>query len=219
MNSYSQHGEDTRLMGFIDLVERRDGVTIPRLVVEAGASNGTTNSNSRMLIEQGWRAILIEPHPETYPTLAQLHHGNAKVHTVNMGLSDYPGPATTSLYLASEPGHSSLLPVAGARAVTVKTNNLCNIVMASPQYHGGIGILSLDIEGLEMKVLPDVLDLAPCILILEANTAGDRQAQRFLLRSGAVQYEEIACNSVNSIYYRADLINWDRRYALKWKCK
>jgi len=214
--SYSQHGEDTRLLAFITQVESRDNVTIPRLVVEAGASDGTTNSNSRLLIEHGWDAVLIEPHPQSFRALEALPRDNSRVELVNKALTDKPGPGTTTLYLHREPGHSSLIPQPGTEGVTVQGESLERIVTASDKFRGGIGILSLDIEGMEMKILPDVRLLRPAILIIEANNWNAADEQYRELKG---MYYLVARNSVNSIYYRRDLMQPGKRYVLKWKCR
>jgi len=218
VKSYSQHGEDTKLLEFIRVVETRDGVKIPRLVIEAGASDGTTNSNSRLFLEHGWRGILIEPHPECRTPLTSLWGQNAKVELVFKALADVQAPEPRNLYLATTPGHSSLLEKPGLKPVPVVAESLTRIAKASNHYKqaGGVGILSLDVEGLEMEVLPCVMRLRPAIVIIEANNALARERQRDWL--GGV-WCEIACNSVNSIYYSRDLMDFGKRYALKWKCK
>jgi hypothetical protein len=35
----------------------------PRILVEIGAHDGISGSNSRMLLEQGWCGLLVEPLP------------------------------------------------------------------------------------------------------------------------------------------------------------
>lgn len=215
MNRYSQHKEDLALIDFIKTVEARDGVTIPRLVIEAGALDGTTNSNSRLFIEQGWKAILIEPNPDKKAELNRLHGDNRNVDLVFKAVSDYPEKATTNLYIHPKTaGHSSLIPIDGADSVAVETDRLISIVTNSRLFTGDIGILSLDIEGLEVRIIPDILLLQPCIVIIEANCADAREQQREMMRP---HYIEIACNSVNSIYYRRDMIDGRKKYTLTWK--
>ncbi len=64
-NAYSQFGED----GIIDKIFELVG-TKNKWCLEVGASDGLFCSNTRRLIERGWRGILIESDPELYRRLA-----------------------------------------------------------------------------------------------------------------------------------------------------
>jgi hypothetical protein len=52
---YSQHGQALILQQLIT-------ADTPRVLVDIGAHDGITGSNSRALIEQGWHAVLVEPY-------------------------------------------------------------------------------------------------------------------------------------------------------------
>ena len=41
----------------------------PQLVVDIGAHDGVWQSNSNLMLQHGWRAVLVEPHPSTYRQL------------------------------------------------------------------------------------------------------------------------------------------------------
>ncbi len=45
-------------------------------VVEIGAADGINNSNSRMLIEKGWSALLVEPNVNNFERLKDLYDQN-----------------------------------------------------------------------------------------------------------------------------------------------
>jgi hypothetical protein len=71
-NAYSQEGEDGVIAAALDVLPVRS-----RLVVEFGAHDGLTNSNSRRLImEDGCRALLIEADPARYAALVALYDRN-----------------------------------------------------------------------------------------------------------------------------------------------
>lgn len=58
------------------------------IVVEIGAADGTNNSNSRRLIENGWEALLIEPNTNNYSKIKNLHKNNNSVRIENCGCSN-----------------------------------------------------------------------------------------------------------------------------------
>lgn len=60
------------------------GTHIGRLL-DIGANDGTTLSNSKALIDAGWAGILCEP-STVYKDLAKLHEGNLKVECLNVGV-------------------------------------------------------------------------------------------------------------------------------------
>lgn len=66
-NVYSQFGED----GVIAEVFKRIGTT-NKQCFEVGAADGKWFSNSRRLIDDGWRAVLIEAEPKNWPELDKL---------------------------------------------------------------------------------------------------------------------------------------------------
>ena len=79
-NVYSQEGEDGVIAAALALLPVRS-----RLVVEFGAHDGLTNSNSRRLImDDDCRALLIEADPARYAALAALYDRNeyARTHGV-----------------------------------------------------------------------------------------------------------------------------------------
>lgn len=79
MKSYSQNGEDLIILGYFK--------DLKGTLLEIGANDGTTLSNSRLLIENGWEAHLFEP-GDTFKTLRALHKENADVECYNFGVSN-----------------------------------------------------------------------------------------------------------------------------------
>jgi len=62
---YSQHGQALILQQLVT-------VDTPKILVDIGAHDGITNSNSSALVEQGWRA-----------QLSKLDHENSKANCVS----------------------------------------------------------------------------------------------------------------------------------------
>ena len=60
-------------------------------LLDIGANDGKTLSNSLALIEAGWNAVLIEPCEHPYEKLCDLHTGNEKVYCYNIALDTEDG--------------------------------------------------------------------------------------------------------------------------------
>jgi len=63
-------------------------------LVEIGANDGSTLSNSKLLIEKGWEAHLFEPSIPTFRKLEDLHLANTKVYAYPYGISEFSGERT-----------------------------------------------------------------------------------------------------------------------------
>lgn len=60
-------------------------------LLDIGANDGKTLSNSLALIEYGWSAVLIEPAPIPFDKLCALHEGNLDVHCLRLAISNISG--------------------------------------------------------------------------------------------------------------------------------
>ena len=80
---YSQNFED-------EIVAEYFGNFIGTLV-DIGANDGKTLSNSLMLIDRGWKAHLIEPNKTVFEKLEKLHQTNHNVFTWNSAIADFDG--------------------------------------------------------------------------------------------------------------------------------
>lgn len=56
-------------------------------LLDVGANDGKTFSNSLALIETGWNGFLLEPSPKAFQKLKALHADNHKVKCLNYGIS------------------------------------------------------------------------------------------------------------------------------------
>lgn len=82
---YSQNDEEQVILDFFG--DRSDGE-----LLDLGAYDGSTFSNSRALIEAGWNAVLIEPSPWPFGALVDLHKANPQVELVNALVLPAAGP-------------------------------------------------------------------------------------------------------------------------------
>lgn len=63
-------------------------------LLDIGANDGKTFSNSLALIELGWSATLVEPSPSAFKKLKALHKGNDKVKCINRAVAKEAGTIT-----------------------------------------------------------------------------------------------------------------------------
>jgi FkbM family methyltransferase len=65
-------------------------------LLDIGANDGKTFSNSLSLIELGWRAYLVEPSPKAFTKLTALHKGNDKVECLPVAMGESNAKAILS---------------------------------------------------------------------------------------------------------------------------
>ncbi len=80
MKSYSGNGEDRIL---VNLLEHYNFVG-PGTFVDVGAGHPENKSNSKLFIDRGWRALLVEANEERAQALAKYHRPNHDVGVVQL---------------------------------------------------------------------------------------------------------------------------------------
>lgn len=95
--SYSQGGEEAVIL------EAVKGIEVGNLI-DIGAGDGKTFSNSRALLEKGWHGLLIEPDFEVFAKLFELYRENPNVKLVNAPVMMDPHPVTFSKARPEEQG-------------------------------------------------------------------------------------------------------------------
>lgn len=83
---YSQNNEEQVIVSFF-------GNKVGNLI-DIGANDGITFSNSRKLLELGWSGELIEPAEKPFNKLKELYKDNKKVKLHNIAISDLRGELT-----------------------------------------------------------------------------------------------------------------------------
>ncbi len=81
---YTQNDEQRVILDELASVDRG-------LLIDVGAYDGVTFSNSRRLIELGWSAVLVEPEPTAFSALESLYADNPRVTLVRAALAERPG--------------------------------------------------------------------------------------------------------------------------------
>lgn len=166
---HSQYGEVEML-----ILQMVNSSSICRTVVDVGA-RGIDRSNSYDLLKRcGWRGILIEAHPELCEKL-KLDFGKFNVNVIHAAVSDYNGEA--DFFIGTNLDVSSLSETAAAGwgqvqgTFRVPVRRLPDI-LAEQKVPEKFDLLSLDIEGEDIKVLNDLIDnteYRPKWIIIEAS--------------------------------------------------
>lgn len=89
---YSQNSEDTLAL---DYFNHKEGATKLKTLLDIGANDGLTFSNSKLLIENGWTGFLLEPSEIAYKKCVENHKHNAdNTFIFNLGIANETGEQT-----------------------------------------------------------------------------------------------------------------------------
>jgi FkbM family methyltransferase len=177
---FSQYGEDKAISDYI-------GDAIGN-ILEIGANDGETLSNSLHFIKKGWGATLIEASPITFERLQYLHKDNDKVQCLNLCLSDkheevtfyhntdHMGKGDKDLLSTIDKSHfdnsSKNFPF---ESFKMKTHTISDCDFLYDNYK----IISIDIEGMDYKILKqlDLNKLSCDFLIIETHNENNLKKQ------------------------------------------
>ena len=132
-----------------------------RYLVDIGAHDGESWSNSRPFILDGCNGILVEPIPLPFQQLQSIYIGWNHVKTLCMAASNETGEATLFIGSDGEIGMGSTLCTdqnewfdtqRSDESNTVKTDTLTNI-LANTDWPQNFGLLLVDAEGMDYEVL------------------------------------------------------------------
>lgn len=175
-----------------------------------GENDGVTFSNVRALAERGWTGVMIEPDPEAFSRLEKLYLEYRGLYTYNYAISDYNGKKilqkSSSLLKNGDTGLVSTFNVS-------EMERFKSIVSYTPievqVYTWGTArnrwqirdfdMISMDIEGSELQVLPDI-DLSKTkLLCIEHNGKQDLKKEYEKYLEG---FKLIYTSPENLIYVR-----------------
>ena len=179
INSYAQNGEDIIIQKFFIGRNPYDCT-----ILDIGANDGVTLSNSRILIEQGWNACLVEPSPKAFTLLNKLYELRAGVYCYNYAIG--AGSGTQTFYESSEHlgnGDIALLSTLNEyelkrwegsgtefKEIEVEVLSFADFLKISPikKFH----CISIDAEGVDFEILQqiDISALGCELLVIEWNS-------------------------------------------------
>lgn len=168
----------------------KDDLSRQKFIVEVGAADGVDNSNSLELIQRGWLAFLIEPHPEYFRSLVKRYATNPRVKLSHYAISNVIG--WKNLYLN---GQCSSVVYVNGNYVAIQCTTLSDIfeLYSVPQT---IDLLSVDVEGHDLAVLSG-LDLKKYSvrLICVEHSMGKEVLDTFMAERGYKLFDRTMGNS------------------------
>ena len=168
---YSQNNEEQVILDYF-------GNKIGNLL-DIGANDGITLSNSRKLIELGWGAELIEPAEIPYNKLKELYKENKKVKLHNIAISDINGEMT--FYNSGEHlgnGDSDLLSTLSITdkqkwesKTEYKETKVKSMRWIDFNYWQLYDFINIDAEGYDLSILKqiDLIEVGCSCLCIEHN--------------------------------------------------
>jgi FkbM family methyltransferase len=203
------HG-DTSQFGEVSNLRKLLPPGLPKWIVDVGAHDGYTTSNSYPFVSDGWNAVLIEPLPDNFRKLKELYNGNPRVQLVHSACGDKAG--ILPFYIKSDPKAASFEATLcsddapgrawthSAQTIPVQVELLTDILRRTncpPEF----GILDVDAEGFDLEVLKglDFHQFRPMFILSEANDERpDKNEEKFnLLTQNGYQFvKQVVCNSI-----------------------
>lgn len=167
---------DTTQYGELSFLLEQVGIKNNGFIVDVGANDGYTHSNSYPFIRMGLNGLLLEPDPNMFLTLQELHTSNSKVRCINCAAGE--NQSKLPLYLGSE-GQSGYSTLCTEQSDWYERNRSHAFIEVDVQpithilnafYNTvSIDIMSIDTEGYDYFVLKG-LDFSlykPAIIITE----------------------------------------------------
>ena len=202
---YTQNNEEQIIL---DYFSKHNGTLT---VLDIGANDGKTFSNSLRVIEEGWNAVLVEPSPKAFAKLKELHGNNSNVICVQSAITNVNG--TFELQESStllNQGDVSL--VSSIKVEETERWRNANVLF-SPVFVMGLDfktfmvaidqykfdLISIDVEGFDYDVLSQInLTEVGCkMLIVEFN---GKEKEKFVDYCSKYSMKLISENPENLIF-------------------
>ena len=195
---YSQNREEEIILR---VVAKRE----PGYVLDVGAHDGRTNSNSLALIERGWKAILVEPSPFAFAKLLDLHGQNPRVTLVNATVGTER--RCVKFYECQGDQYSTtredMAKLWETRGIKYRSYWVSQITVSELINEIGCGadILSIDCEGVSFDILTSIPSAwSPSVIVVEH----DSRAIEITGWAAAKGYEVIGLNAENLLLMKVD---------------
>lgn len=220
-NSWFQFDVSCQIPFLSEIYEKVFGKETQGVLVEVGAFDGVTYSNSRGLLLRGWGGILVEPSPGPFQKCKALYADSLNVTVLQMAVSDEAGSLTLNLagplstisheqFIEYESQDWSSPSIEDLR-IEVQTQTLDNIL----RQHGfkrNFELLIIDVEGFEENVLRGftldqwkpkmiIIELADFHPTLVASKLSHIRCREIIQSKG---YQIIYRDSINTIYIDGD---------------
>jgi FkbM family methyltransferase len=192
----SQHGESSIVAALVQ-------ADWPPYLVDVGAHDGRSLSNSFAFTQLGWSGVLVEPLPRAFERMAALYRERPDVHCVQAACSDRDGEMRLRIGDDGPSPMTSTLDArrAGGETIRVTVKSLTSL-LDEHEAPADFSLLFVDAEGVDLEVLAglDFDRYRPRVIVTEDDVANAaRHADKYLLlqRRGYVLYTVVgATNSV-----------------------
>lgn len=197
---YSQNNEEAIIL------EALNGLAAPGRLLDIGAYDGKTFSNTLRLIEMGWHGVLVEPSPSVFLGCMALHAANPNIElinaaiSVNGGLSDFYDSGGDAVSSLSE-GHK----VRWEAGSQVRFKKFTVMTMSIAQLFTRVGynfdFINLDVESLNLELFRALpFDLMPSLKVLCVEHDG--HGSEMMSRMNELGFHLVGQNGENLIFKR-----------------
>jgi FkbM family methyltransferase len=199
--SYSQHGEDL-------IIQRLLRNCPSRSIVDVGANDGRSWSNSYLFGQLGYRLLLIEPMPHYADLCRQLYgdRDDVAVETAAVGRQRdhatffiHADQATDQLAMRSSL-RKELLPTPNMTEMRVNVHPLADL-LKKHRWPADYALLTIDAEGVDLEVLEtaQLEKWRPKVICVEEPDTSASTIPDYL---GQYRYRRVAICGPNGIYVR-----------------
>lgn len=179
MINYSQNDEQIYIANYFG--------SKPHHLLDIGANDGRTFSNSRHLLDNlGWSGLLVEPSPTAYKKLSSLYADNDLVECLNVAIANEKGKI--EFYDMGEHvgnGDTSLLSTAVkselARWTNVEFKKTKVKAITYAEIADTYDFITIDCEGLDLDVLKQIDLKNTSLVCIEHNSVRE-------VRNGIINY-------------------------------
>lgn len=170
---YSQNSEELHILEFFKNISTR------KCLLSIGENDGETFSNAFRLIEAGWEADLIEPSPEAFNKLNDLHFDNDRVDCHKIAIGTESGTmdfhdSGTHLNTGDTSLLSTLIPQEKERWKDTEWNVIPVQVLTYADFKADkpyeYDFISIDAEGLDVAILKQIDLTYTKLLCIEYNS-------------------------------------------------
>lgn len=202
--SYSQCGEDL----IIKYIFNNLGIHKPRFL-DIGAHHPSNLSNTYIFYQNGSSGVNIEPDPQLFSYIKKCRPRDINI---NVGITDQRGTLDFYVMTSSTLNTFSLVEAKNAESEKVKIDKVIQIVVIPINdilkehfSHVELDFLSLDVEGLDMRILQsfDFSICRPKVICVETITYSEKrdgknikEIEQLLIEKGYFAYANTHINTI-----------------------
>ena len=201
--SFSQYGEDQYI---IEVVK---GCKTKRLL-DIGAWDAKIFSNSRLLIESGWEAVLIEPSPGPLRNLVLEYGYNPKVKVVSGAVTVHGAPIeleiTDDALSGDDPPSLLKWKDSGVKFIGKMTSPAMSVKEVFTYFGGNFEFVNFDTEGTSIDLFAEMCRVGPhprCVCVEH-----DSRFVELSQHAEANNYQLVHENGTNRIYKWTGTREW-----------